>query len=100
MFHVWFGALMLGQAFLAPVPAHVTGDLLFEPGARFQITWGHNCQAIPLDGDVDVWALDGVPDQVVLAPVDPDGNVVTVVATGDDTVQSVLCSALLAPDIQ
>jgi hypothetical protein len=100
----WLGVFACQQAhaqvLLTPELVHVSGDFLFEPGAApQQLTWGHNCGAIPLDGDVLMWRLDVPPDQVVLAPLDETGMVVTAVTTGDDTVASQLCSALVSPDI-
>jgi hypothetical protein len=93
----WFALAAHAQMILSPVQAHVSGDQLVTSDQSYTITWGHNCDAIPFDGDVLMWPVDGVPDQVALAPLDEDGAVVTLVATGDDTVTSLLCSALLSP---
>lgn len=91
---------LVAQVLLTPVPAHVQGDLLWTANSTYQVTWGHNCGAIPLDGDVLMWPVDGVADQVAMAPMDADGDVATLVATSDATVASQMCSALLHVDAE
>jgi len=88
--------ILVAQALLAPVQAYTTlGGELVTPDGHYVISWGHNCDAIPLGANVELWLVDGVPGQAALAPLDDMSAPATVQATGPDTVASQLCSTLL-----
>ena len=92
------GIGLLAQTMMTPVQAYTTfnGELATDDG-RYSITWGHNCDAIPLGGNVEMWRLADVPSQAVLAPMDETGQVETIQVTDDGTAQSLMCSVALTP---
>ena len=93
-----FGIGLIAQTMLTPVHAYTTldGELATGDG-RYLITWGHNCDAIPLGANVEMWRLAEIPTQAVLAPMDEDGQGATVQITQEGTAQSLMCSVALTP---